>query len=157
MTDTDQHIKTIVTNRKARYQYHISDKYEAGIVLVGTEVKSLREGKISITDSYALIKDGEIFLRGLHISQYSQASLDNHDPTRERKLLLNKKQIRKLFSKTQEKGFTLIPLRIYFKGPYVKVEIGLAKGKQQFDRREDIKKRDADRETRRAKKIEKYK
>ncbi len=156
MDNAKERIKIIVTNRKARHLYHILDTYEAGLVLVGTEVKSLREGKVNISDSYAVIKKREAYLIGLHISPYSKGNIENHDPTRRRKLLLRKREITKLFSKTQERGLTLIPLKLYFKGPYVKVELGLVKGKQLFDRREDIKKREADREARRAKKYRQY-
>ena len=155
MTDPAQHIKIITTNRKARHLYHISDTYEAGMVLLGTEVKSLRDGKANLTDSYATIRDGEVILIGLHISPYSQGNRQNHDPLRERKLLLQKRQIHKLTSKVLERGFTLIPLKLYFKGAHAKIELGLARGKQLYDRREDIKKREADRETRRAKKYSK--
>ena len=122
------------------------------MVLVGTEVKSLREGKANLTDSHAVVNNGEVFLIGLHISPYSQGNRENHEPTRERKLLLRKRQIIRLTIRVQERGFTLIPLKLYFKGAHVKVDLGLAKGKQLYDRREDIKKREADRETRRAKK-----
>ncbi|PJA27089.1 MAG: SsrA-binding protein [candidate division Zixibacteria bacterium CG_4_9_14_3_um_filter_46_8] len=156
MVEGEKRIKVIVTNRKARHLYHILDTYEAGMALVGTEVKSLRSGKVNLSDSYAEIREGQAFLIGLHISPYEQANRQNHDPIRDRRLLLTKREIRKLFTKTQEKGLTLVPLKIYFKGPYAKVELGVAKGKQLFDHREDIKKRDAERETRRAKKHSQY-
>ncbi|MBD3168646.1 MAG: SsrA-binding protein SmpB [candidate division Zixibacteria bacterium] len=153
MSAEDKKIKVITSNRKARHLYQITDTFEAGLVLQGTEVKSLRDGKANLSDSYATIRDGEVFLIGMHISPYEQANRENHEPTRERKLLLSKRQIYKLTSKIQERGFTLVPLKLYFKGPYAKIELGLAKGKKLYDRREDIKKREADRESRRAKKI----
>jgi len=138
--------KNITVNRKARHEYHILQTYEAGIVLVGTEVKALREGKANLVDSYATIKNGEVWLVGAHISEYKQGNINNHIPTRERKLLLNKSEIRKLIGKTKEKGLTLIPLRMYFKNGRVKVELALAKGKKSYDKRETIAKRDFQRE-----------
>lgn len=138
--------KNITVNRKARHEYHILQTYEAGIVLVGTEVKALREGKANLVDSYATIKNGEVWLVGAHISEYKQGNINNHNPTRDRKLLLNKSEIRKLIGKTKEKGLTLIPLRLYFKKGRVKVELALAKGKKSYDKRETIAKRDFQRE-----------
>jgi SsrA-binding protein len=138
--------KNITVNRKARHEYHILQTYEAGIVLVGTEVKALREGKANLVDSYATIKNGEVWLVGAHISEYKQGNINNHIPTRDRKLLLNKSEIRKLIGKTKEKGLTLIPLRMYFKNGRVKVELALAKGKKSYDKRETIAKRDFQRE-----------
>lgn len=138
--------KNITVNRKARHEYHILQIFEAGIVLVGTEVKALREGKANLVDSYASIKNGEVWLIGAHISEYKQGNINNHNPTRDRKLLLNKSEIRKLIGKTKEKGLTLIPLRIYFKNGRVKVELALAKGKKSYDKRETIAKRDFQRE-----------
>ncbi|GAB6281508.1 MAG: SsrA-binding protein SmpB [Ignavibacterium sp.] len=138
--------KNIVINRKARHEYEILQTYEAGIVLVGSEVKSIREGKVNLIDSYAEIRNGEVFLIGMHISEYKQANIQNHEPLRTRKLLLNKNEIRKLIGKVKEKGLTLIPLRLYFKNGKVKVELGLAKGKKVYDKREDIKRRDFERE-----------
>jgi SsrA-binding protein len=138
--------KNIAVNRKARHEFSIIQTYEAGIVLVGTEVKSLREGKANLVDSYALLKNGEIWLFSLHISEYKQGNINNHIPTRERKLLLNKSEIRKLIGKTKEKGLTLIPLRLYFKNGRVKVELALAKGKKVYDKRHDIAKKDFQRE-----------
>lgn len=138
--------KNITVNRKARHEYHILQTYEAGIVLVGTEVKALREGKANLVDSYAAIKNGEVWLVGAHISEYKQGNINNHNPTRDRKLLLNKSEIRKLIGKTKEKGLTLIPLRLYFKKGRVKVELALAKGKKSYDKRETIAKRDFQRE-----------
>lgn len=138
--------KNIAVNRKARHEYAVLQTFEAGIVLVGTEVKSLREGKANLVDSYAIIKNGEVWLLSLHISEYRQGNINNHIPTRDRKLLLNKSEIRKLIGKTKEKGLTLVPLRLYFKNGKVKVEIALAKGKKVYDKREDIKKRDFNRD-----------
>jgi SsrA-binding protein len=138
--------KNIVVNRKARHEYTILQTYEAGIVLVGTEVKALREGKANLVDSYALLKNNEVWLLSLHISEYKQGNINNHIPTRDRKLLLNRSEIRKLIGKTKEKGLTLIPLRLYFKNGRVKVELALAKGKKVFDKRRDIAKKDFERE-----------
>ncbi len=146
--DTD---KVVVTNRKAYHDYFIEEKFEAGIVLQGTEVKSLRDGRANLRDSYASVRNGEVFLHHCHISPYSHGNIMNHDPIRVRKLLLHKKEINKLLGKTQQKGLTLIPLRIYFsKRSQAKVELGLAKGKKLYDRRESIKTREAGREVERA-------
>ncbi len=142
--------KLITNNRKARHDYHILDKIEAGIVLQGTEVKSLRDGRANLKDSYASVKGEELFLYNLHISPYSHGNISNHDPVRVRKLLLHKKEIRKLIGKTQEKGLTLVPLRLYFKAGKAKVELGVAKGKKSYDKRQDLAKRDAERELQRA-------
>jgi SsrA-binding protein len=150
MQKDKEQIRVIATNRKARHLYHIVDTYETGIALVGTEVKSLRQGKVSFKDSYASVKKGEVFLHDMHIGHYDQASRFNHDPTRSRKLLLHKTEIRRLVGKTTEKGFTLVPLRIYFKGKVAKVELALAVGKKLFDRRKSIKDREVQRELRRA-------
>lgn len=138
--------KNITVNRKAQHEYFIIQTYEAGIVLVGTEVKSLREGKVNLVDSYATIRNGEVWILNLHISEYKQGNINNHNPTRERKLLLNKNEIRKLIGKTKEKGLTLIPLRLYFLKGKVKVELALAKGKKSFDKRDSIAKKDFQRE-----------
>lgn len=138
--------KVIVTNRKALYDYQIQDKYEAGITLLGTEVKSLRDGRANLKDSYAIIKDGEVFLLNCHISPYSHGNLQNHDPLRTRKLLLHKKEIEKLQGKITQQGLTLIPLKIYFKNGRAKVEIGIAKGKRQYEKRDSIKEKEAKRE-----------
>jgi SsrA-binding protein len=138
--------KNITTNRKARFEYLIVQTIEAGIVLKGTEVKSLREGKVNLVDSYAAIKNGEVWLLNAHISEFKQGNINNHIPTRERKLLLNKSEIRKLIGKIKEKGFTLIPLRLYFLRGKVKVELALAKGKKSFDKRDSIAKKDFQRE-----------
>lgn len=144
--DNTSEEKNITVNRKARHEYHILQTFEAGIVLVGTEVKALREGKANLVDSYATIKNGEVWLVSAHISEYRQGNINNHNPTRDRKLLLNKSEIRKLIGKTKEKGLTLIPLRMYFKNGRVKVELALAKGKKSYDKRETIAKRDFQRE-----------
>lgn len=136
----------IARNRKARFNYEIVDTFEAGIVLVGSEVKSLRQKKVSIQEAYARIEKGEVFLTGMNISVYDKANRFNHDPLRERKLLLHRQEIKRLIGKVQERGFTLIPLRLYFKRGRAKIELGLAKGKARYDKRRDIQKRDMDRE-----------
>lgn len=135
-------IKIIIKNRKANYQFEILDKYEAGIVLLGTEVKSLRESKANLNDAYARIIDNEIWLINCHISEYKYGNYNNHEPLRNRKLLFNKREIRKIKSKLNEKGLTMIPLSMYFKGSVVKVELATAKGKNIYDKREAIKKRE---------------
>ncbi len=150
MQKDKEQIKIIATNRKAHHLYHVVDTYEAGIALVGTEVKSLRQGKVNFRDSYASVERGEVLLHNLHISHYEQASRFNHDPTRPRKLLLHRIEIRRLLGKTAEKGLTLVPLKMYFKGKVVKVELALAIGKKLFDRRKTIKDREVERELRRA-------
>ena len=138
--------KKIVENRKARRNYHLFDRYEAGIALQGAEVKSLRAGKVEMGESYARIEDGEVFLLDMHISPYDNASHDNHEPKRPRKLLLHKREISKLDRSIQQKGFTIVPTRLYFNRGLAKVEIALARGKHEYDKRDAIKKRDADRE-----------
>ena len=149
--ETEDQYKVVATNRKAYHDYFIEEKFEAGIVLKGTEVKSLREGRVNLQDSYASVHEGEIFLHHCHISLYSHGNIMNHDPLRVRKLLLHKKEINKLLGKTQLKGLTLVPLRVYFsKRGQVKVELGLAKGKKLYDRRESLKTREAGREMERA-------
>jgi SsrA-binding protein len=146
----NQH-KVVATNRKAYHDYFIEEKLEAGVMLRGTEVKSLRDGRVNLQDSYASVDDGEVFLHHCHISPYSHGNIMNHEPLRARKLLLHRKEINKLIGKTQQKGLTLIPLRIYFsKQGRAKVELALAKGKKQYDRRETIKAREAGREVERA-------
>ncbi|NOY06747.1 MAG: SsrA-binding protein SmpB [Chlorobi bacterium] len=141
--------KIIATNRKARHLYFIQSTVEVGIVLTGTEVKSLREGKANLADSYAVVKDGELWLHNFHISPFKHGGTHNHEPMRVRKLLAHKKEIRKLSVKLKEKGFTLVPLRVYFSGRHVKVELGLARGKKMFDKRESVKRRDTERELQR--------
>lgn len=139
-------IKIVCQNKRARFEYEISETYEAGMALQGTEVKSLRDGRANLSDSYAEVREEEIFLVGAHISAYPQGNRENHDPIRNRKLLLNKREIRKLYGKTQEKGFTLIPLKIYFKDGRAKVEIALARGKKLYDKRETLKRRAEERQ-----------
>ena len=138
-------MKIVCQNRKAYHDYHIEEALEAGIVLLGTEVKSLREGKDNLKDSYVVIKNSEVFLLNCHISPYSHGNITNHDPLRTRKLLLHKREIESLRGKFLQKGYTLIPLKIYFKNSYTKVEIGIAKGKRLYERREKIKEREAKR------------
>ena len=142
--------KYIAENRKAFHDYHIIETFEAGIVLVGTEVKSIREGSANLRDSFARLEDGEIWLYNVHINPYSHRGYTNHEPTRKRKLLLHRQEIRKLIGKTVEKGMTLVPTRLYFKNGHVKVSLALAKGKHAHDKRETLKRRDIDRETRAA-------
>jgi SsrA-binding protein len=143
-------MKIVAQNRKAFHDYSIEETIEAGIVLTGTEVKSLREGKANLKDSYVLIKEAEVLLLNCHISPYTHGNLMNHDPVRTRKLLLHKKEIARIQGKALQKGYSLIPLKIYFKDSRAKVEIGLARGKKMFEKRESIKKREADREIERA-------
>ena len=136
-------------NRQAYHEYFIDAKYEAGMVLLGTEVKSLRDGRASFNDSYCQLHKGEIWLKSLHIAQYSHGTVNNHDPLRDRKLLLEKREIRKIEAKLKEKGYTLVPLQIYFKERLAKIQIGLAKGKKLHDKRESIKQKDVEREMKR--------
>ena len=136
----------ICNNKKAFHNYFIEEKFEAGMVLKGTEVKSLRQGKANLNDSFALVKNGEAFLNNLHISPYDFGNRENHDPERIRKLLLHRKEISRLHGKVREQGYSLVPLRLYFKNGLVKVEMGLAKGKKLYDKREDMKKQDQKRE-----------
>ena len=142
--------KIITSNRKARHDYAILDTYEAGLVLTGTEVKSLRLGRASLLDGFATIDDGEVYLRNVHIPVYEQGSWTNHEPRRVRKLLLHRDEIERLIGKTKESGLTLVPLALYFSAGKVKVEIALARGKRSYDKRQDLAKRDADREVSRA-------
>jgi SsrA-binding protein len=141
--------KIVSTNRKAYHDYFIEETCEAGISLLGTEVKSLREGKANLKDSYAIIKGNEVFLLNCHISPYTYGNIQNHDPLRTRKLLLHRREIDKLWGKVSQKGFTLIPLKIYFKNGKAKVEIGVAKGKRKYEKREAIKEKEARREIQR--------
>jgi SsrA-binding protein len=143
---TKEDIKVAAQNKKARHDYFIEQVFEAGIVLSGTEVKSIRQGKVNLKDSYASIEDGEVILRGMHISPYEQGNIFNKDPVRDRKLLLHKYEITKLIGYTQEKGLSLIPLRLYFKRGKAKVELAVARGKKLYDKRQDIAERDAKRE-----------
>jgi SsrA-binding protein len=140
----------IAENRKALHDYHILESYEAGVVLLGTEVKSIREGRVNLRDSFARVEKGEVWLYNVNISSYSHRGYADHEPLRQRKLLLHRDEIRKLIGRTVEKGMTLVPLRLYFKNGRVKVTIGLAKGKKDYDKRETIKRREIDRETRAA-------
>lgn len=146
------HKKIIAENRKARHDYHIDDTYEAGLVLLGTEVKALRTGKANLRDAYARIKNGEVFVHQMHIGPYAFSYYDNHEPLRKRKLLLNKREIKKLTGKVNEKGFSLIPLTIYFKDGKAKMKLALARGKRQYDKRQTIRKRDEQRDLDRARK-----
>ena len=146
---TNPGLKIICLNRKASFNYFFHELIEAGLVLKGSEIKSIRSGKVNIADSYAIEKNGEIYLINSHISSYKEASYSNHNPTDERKLLLNKKEINKLIGKVQREGLTLIPTKMYFKKGKAKIEIAVAKGKKQHDKRETIKKRDWDREKQR--------
>lgn len=150
MTDQSEHIKVITTNRKAYHDYIIEDKYEAGIELVGSEVKSIRLGKVSIQEAYAAVEDSSIWVYSMRINPYEQASFEKHDPDRKKRLLLHKREIRKLRIKTLERGFTLIPLRLYFKNNLAKLEIGLARGKKMYDKRESIRKKEDDRRMQRS-------
>ncbi len=151
------HIKIIANNKKARHDFFISDKLEAGIVLKGTEVKSIRQGRVNLKDSYADVANGEFFLRQMHITPYKFAYYGNHDPLRSRKLLLHKNEIKKLIGKVNERGFTIVPLKLYFKNGKIKVQIGLAKGKKLYDKRESIKQKDMNRELERERKNISYK
>jgi SsrA-binding protein len=138
--------KVIAQNRKARHDYTILDTYEAGLALTGTEVKSLRAGRASLVDGYATIKDGEVWLQGIHIPEYTQGTWTNHEPRRTRKLLLHREEINRLIGKIRESGLTLVPLQMYFRDGKVKVEIALARGKRTYDKRQDMARRDAERE-----------
>jgi SsrA-binding protein len=142
--------KVVATNKKAFHDYFILERLEAGICLLGTEVKAIREGRLNLKDSYALVQSGETYLLNCHISPYSHGNRENHDPTRSRKLLLHLREIRKLIGKTQEKGLTLVPLRVYLKKGRVKVELGIARGKKLIDKRETERRKEADREARAA-------
>lgn len=140
--------KLIAKNPTAFHNYTIDNKLEAGIVLSGTEIKSIRNGKANLKDSYAIIKNGEVYIVGMHISPYEQGNIFNKNPLRDRKLLLNKREINKLIGLTKQKGFSLVPLSMYFKGSLVKIELGIGKGKKLYDKREDIAKKDAERRIR---------
>ena len=142
--------KVVASNKKARHDYAILDTYEAGMALTGTEVKSLRAGRASLVDAFAQERDGELYLHGMHIPEYTQGTWTNHEPRRTRKLLLKRLEIDRLIGKTRESGLTMVPLQVYFSDGWAKVEIGLAKGKKAYDKRQDLAKRDADREIQRA-------
>ena len=149
-TEREKAQTSIAENRKAFHDYHLLETFEAGIVLLGTEVKAIREGRVNLRDSFARVEDGEVFLYNVNISPYSHRGYADHEPLRRRKLLLHRDEIRKLIGKTVEKGMTLVPVRLYYKNGRVKVAVSLAKGKKEFDKRETIKRREADRETRAA-------
>ena len=149
---SNEHVKVVAENRKARHDYFIEDTYEAGMVLTGTEVKSLRMGKAHLKDAYAKIKNGEVFVHQMHIGPYPFAYYDNHDPLRPRKLLLHNYEIKRLVGKVNEKGFSLIPMDVYFRGGRVKMTLALAKGKQMHDKRESIRRRDQQRDMERSRK-----
>lgn len=138
-------IKTVATNRKARHEYFIEDTYEAGIALTGTEVKSVRQGRVNIKDSYATVDRGEVYINNMHISPYEQGNIYNVDPLRKRKLLLHKREIRKLEAAISQKGYTLIPLSVYLKNGLVKIELAIAKGKKLYDKRDEIARKEAER------------
>ena len=142
--------RNVAENRKAFHDYHILETYEAGVALLGTEVKSIREGNVNLRDSFARVESGEVWIYNVHINPYSHRGYSDHEPTRKRKLLLHRAEIRKLIGKTVEKGMTLVPTRMYFKDGHIKVAIGLAKGKKEHDKRETVKRREAERETRAA-------
>ena len=147
--------KLIAKNPTAFHNYTIDEKLEVGIVLSGTEIKSIRKGKINLKDSYAIIKNGEVYIVGMHISPYDHGNIFNKDPLRDRKLLLNKREINKLIVLTKQKGCSLIPLNMYFKGCFVKIQLGIGKGKKLYDKREDIAKKDAERKIRQQMSIKK--
>ena len=147
---TDEEIIPVTTNRKALHLYEVIERVEAGMELVGTEVKSLRAREANLVDAYASFQDEELFLYKMHIGAYKEADRFNHDPTRKRKLLLHKHQLRRLGAKTREKGLTIVPLRVYFRGSFAKVELALARGRRAFDKRESIERRDRERDMQRA-------
>jgi SsrA-binding protein len=149
-TEREKAEKIVAENRKAYHDYHILDTFEAGVALLGTEVKSIREGRVNLRDSFARVEAGEVFIYNVHISPYSHRGYADHEPTRRRKLLLRREEIRRLVGKTVEKGMTLVPVRMYFKNGRVKIAVSLARGKKAHDKRETIKRREAERETRAA-------
>jgi SsrA-binding protein len=149
-TEREQAQSSIAENRKAHHDYHLLETFEAGLALLGTEVKAIREGRVNLRDSYARVENGEVYLYNVNISSYSHRGYVDHEPLRRRKLLLHMDEIRKLIGKTVERGMTLVPTRLYFKNGRVKVAVSLAKGKKDYDKRETIKRREADRETRAA-------
>ena len=142
--------KLVSENRRARHDYHLLDRFEAGLALTGTEVKSLRQGRVSLAQAYADVRDGEVWLVGAHIDEYAQGNIANHDPDRERKLLLHRREIESLIGKVQQQGLTVVPTRLYFKNGRAKLELAVARGKEQRDKRRDIAKRDAERDMERA-------
>ena len=139
----------VATNRRASYRFNLLERFEAGMILTGTEVKSLREGNVQLKDAYAVVRDGEVWLLGMYIAPYGPAARDNHDPERPRKLLLHRNEIERLIGKTAERGLTLVPTRVYFSGPHAKVELALARGKDLYDKRESIRRRETAREVQR--------
>jgi SsrA-binding protein len=149
-SNRDSRRTVIASNRRARHDYSIVDTYEAGLVLTGTEVKSLRAGRASLVDGFATIRDGEVWLQGVHIPEYAQGTWTNHEPRRQRKLLLHRAEIERLIGRTRESGLTLVPLQLYFRDGKVKVELALARGKRSYDKRQDLARRDAEREMARA-------
>lgn len=150
ISDRKRAERLLADNRKAHHDYHILHTYEAGIVLLGTEVKSIREGRVNLRDSFARVEGGEVFIYNIYVSPYSHRGYADHEPTRRRKLLLHKSEIRRLIGKTVERGMTLVPVRMYLKNGRVKVVVGVAKGKKLYDKRETLRRREAERETRRA-------
>lgn len=153
-TDRQKAERSIAENRKAFHDYHLLETFEAGVALLGTEVKAIREGRVNLRESFGRVEDGEVFLYNVHISPYSHRGSSDHEPTRRRKLLLHRQEIQKLIGKTVQRGMTLVPVRMYFKNGRVKVSVSLAKGKQSYDKRETIKRREAERETRAALKVQ---
>jgi SsrA-binding protein len=149
-TEREKAQSSVAENRKAFHDFHLMETFEAGLVLLGTEVKAIREGRVNLRDSFARVEDGEVFLYNVNISPYSHRGYADHEPLRRRKLLLHRSEIKKLIGKTVEKGMTLVPVRLYFKNGRVKVAVSLAKGKKDYDKRETIKRRETDRETRAA-------
>jgi SsrA-binding protein len=149
-TEREKAQTSVAENRKAFHDYHLLETFEAGLVLLGTEVKAIREGRVNLRDSFARVEDGEVFLYNVNISPYSHRGYADHEPLRRRKLLLHRDEIRKLIGKTVEKGLTLVPVRLYFKNGRVKIAVSLAKGKKDYDKRETIKRRETERETRAA-------
>lgn len=146
----NSNIKLVAKNPVAYHNFNIEDKYEAGIVLTGTEIKSIRKGMVNLKDSYANFKNGECYIYSMHISPYEHGNIFNRDPLRDRKLLLNKRELNKIFGKVKQDGYSLVPISLYFKGSYVKLEIGLGKGKKLYDKRQDIAKKDAERRLQKA-------
>jgi len=144
--DTDDATELIARNTRARHDYEILDTWEAGLVLTGTEVKALRDGRANLTDAFGIVKEGEVFVLNMHIGAYGHGSVHNHEPTRTRKLLMHKREIRRLIGAVERQGLTLVPLDLYFRGGKVKTKLALVRGKQQHDKREDLKKKDAERE-----------
>ncbi len=155
--ENEDHIKVIAVNRKARHNYEITSSLEVGLVLQGSEVKSMRAGKASLVDAYGRIRNGELWVIGMHIAQYKEATFANHDPIRERKLLLHKQEIKKIKRKVEEKGVTLIPLKLYFKNNIAKIELGIARGKRKYDKKVTIAERDVKRDLQREQKQFKFK